>query len=146
MTRFLIGLCALLGAVPALADSVVAKRTIRNQAILTAEDLTLGETRHADGFDDPAALIGLETRQILYANRPILRSQVGAPALVDRNALVTMVYVAGGIEIATEGRALGRGAKGETVRVMNLSSRNTVTARVHGPALVHVFDASEPAQ
>ncbi len=139
MTRAIGLLCALiLTAAPALAEVVVAKRTIRAQAILTAADLELRDLGGLAGLTDLSALIGLETRQILYAGRPIPPDAVGPPAIVDRNALVTLVYAMGGVEIATDGRALGRAAQGEPVRVMNLSSRNTVTGHVLGPNLVSV--------
>ncbi|HHX90132.1 MAG TPA: flagellar basal body P-ring formation protein FlgA, partial [Paracoccus sp.] len=36
------------------------------------------------------------------------------------------------------GRALGRGGAGETIRIMNLASRSTVSGRVAGPGLVEV--------
>ncbi len=66
----------------------------------------------------------------LYPGRPILVSQIRAPALVERNAVVRMSYATGPLEIVTEGRALERGAAGDPVRVMNLASRQTVTGTV----------------
>ncbi len=123
------------------ADSAVAVRTIRAQAILTATDVELRATGQVGAFSDLAQLIGLETREILYAGRPIQPDQVGPPALVKRNEPVQMLYAVGGLQIATEGRALGRAAAGESVRVMNLASRNTVMAIVHGPSLVVVSNS-----
>jgi len=55
---------------------------------------------------------------------------VGLPAIVERNQIVVIIYTAGGIHITTEGRALERAGPGDLIRVMNLSSRNTITARI----------------
>lgn len=138
MTHALIAFLVFLVGVPAAADTLVAARTIRAQATLTAEDLRLipGEVPGALGAAEQA--IGLESRVILYAGRPILIDQVGPPALVERNELVSLVYATPFMRIATEGRALGRAGLGETLRVLNISSKTTVRAHVTGPGEVTV--------
>ena len=106
-------------------------RAIRSQTVLAAEDLTLAEATRAGrrrrdrGRGRPG---GAGRRSI--PGRPILASQLGAPALVERNQLVRMTYAEGALRIATEGRALDRAGAGEPVRVMNLASRQTVTGTV----------------
>jgi len=67
---------------------------------------------------------------VLYAGRPIRPGDVGPPALIERNQIVTLHYRSGPLTIAAEARALGRAAAGEEVRVMNLASRSTVTGTV----------------
>jgi flagellar basal body P-ring formation protein FlgA len=47
-------------------------------------------------------------------------------------------YAAGPLAITTEGRALARGGAGDVIRVLNLSSRNTVTGRVQPDGAVSV--------
>lgn len=61
---------------------------------------------------------------------PILKGQIGAPAIVERNQLVKMIYAEGPLNIATDGRTLDRGGPGDQIRVMNLSSRQVVTGSV----------------
>ena len=112
------------------ADSLVATRTLRAQTVLTAADMTLVEAAIPDALADPALAVGLEARVTLYAGRAIRAADVGPPALVDRNQVVSLIYLAGGLGIVTEGRALARAGAGDAVRVMNLSSRSTVTGRV----------------
>jgi flagellar basal body P-ring formation protein FlgA len=51
---------------------------------------------------------------------------------------VTLRYDHGGLMIMTEGRALDRAAEGESLRVLNLASRNTITAVAAAPGLVTV--------
>ncbi|MEM9126779.1 MAG: flagella basal body P-ring formation protein FlgA, partial [Pseudomonadota bacterium] len=42
------------------------------------------------------------------------------------------------LSITTEGRALGRGAAGDRIRVMNLSSRTTVTGLIRPDGQIEV--------
>ena len=84
------------------------------------------------------AAVGQEAKVALYPGRPILDSQLGAPALVERNAMVRMTYASGPLRIVTEGRALDRAGAGEPVRVMNLASRQTVTGTVAADGSIEV--------
>ena len=117
-------------AAPAFAEAVIATRTIRAQTVLTPADLTRVEADIPGALTDPGSAIGLETRVTLYAGRPVREGDVGPPAVIDRNQIVTLTYLAGGLGIVTEGRALARAGVGDPVRVMNLSSRSTITGRV----------------
>lgn len=114
----------------ASADTVVAAQTIRPQTILTVEHLALKRGDIPGGVDDPKQLLGMETRTALYAGRPIRQGDVGPPAIVERNQIVPLIFEANGLRISTEGRSLDRAGVGEFVRVMNLSSRSTVSGRV----------------
>ena len=114
----------------ALADTVVANRTIRPQTILSAHDLAVQPMVTSGSFTNPAKLIGQEARVALYAGQPIRFDAVGPPALIKRNQIITLRFSNSGLLIATDGRSLARAGVGEIVRVMNLSSRTTVTGLV----------------
>lgn len=114
---------------------ILAKRTLRVGVIVGPGDLLL------QGSDDQSLLnqlLGLEMRRAVYAGHSVTPDHLGPPTLVRRNEIVAMVYRAGGLGIRTEGRALTRGGKGETVEIMNLASRQTVRAVVTGPRQVEV--------
>lgn len=121
---------ALLAAGAVLAQSVMPVRAIRSQSVLAPEDLTLSDESVPGALASIEAAVGKEAKVALYPGRPILEAQVGAPALVERNAVVRMIYNSGPLRIVTDGRALDRAAAGEPVRVMNLTSRQTVTGTV----------------
>jgi flagella basal body P-ring formation protein FlgA len=129
---------AVIAAGAVLAQSVTPVRAIRSHTILSAEDLALAETTVPGAVAEIAAAVGREARVTLYPGRPILTSQIGAPALVERNQLVRMTYSEGALSIATEGRALDRAGAGEMVRVMNLASRQTVTGTVAADGSIEV--------
>lgn len=112
---------------PAFAESIVATRTIRAHSVLTAEDISLVAEALPGAASDPAAVIGQETRVTLYQGRAIRPDQLGPSASVDRNQLVTLAYRSPGVTILAEGRALARGGTGDVIRVMNSSSRTTVS-------------------
>lgn len=125
-----VSICLIMTAPCALADTVVAALTIRPQTVLTGAHLTMKRGDIPGGVEDPALLVGMETRTALYAGRPVRQSDVGPPAIVERNQIVPLIFEGGGLRISTEGRSLDRAGPGEYIRVMNLSSRSTVTGRV----------------
>ena len=125
-----LALIAVLCPTLAGAETLVAARNIRAQTLITAQDVTLEEVEVAGALGDPQAAIGQEARVALYAGRPIRAGDVGPPALIERNQVITLVYEAGGLQIVTEGRSLERAGPDEAVRVMNLASRITVSGRV----------------
>ncbi len=134
---FLSGLIATTG-VAALAETLVATRTIRSKSVVTAADLDQLPEVIPGALSDPADAIGMEARVTIYAGRPIRDGDLGRPALVERNEIVALVFRTGSLTITSEGRALGRAGAGEMVKVMNLSSRITVAGHVAEDGSVHV--------
>lgn len=117
-------------AVPAAADIVVATEIIRANTIIEPGVVGLKHGDVAGVHSDLDAVIGLEARKAIYPGRPVRIGDVGAPALVERNQIVVLKYNTSGLVISTEGRSLARAGEGEPLRVMNLSSRSTVTGKV----------------
>ncbi|GAA6180573.1 flagellar basal body P-ring formation chaperone FlgA [Shimia sp. NS0008-38b] len=117
-------------AVPAAADIVVATAIIRANSIIEPSAVGLKRGDVAGVHSDLNSVIGLEARKAIYPGRPVRLSDVGAPALVERNQIVTLKYNTSGLVIETEGRSLARAGEGEPLRVMNLSSRSTITGKV----------------
>jgi flagella basal body P-ring formation protein FlgA len=127
-----------LAAQPALAESLVATRTIRAQSVIGPEDVTLVAADLPGAVSDFESVVGQETRVAIYAGKPVRLSDLGPPTLVDRNQIVSLIYLSGSLAIATEGRALERGAEGEVIRIMNLGSRTTVSGRIGPDGAVYV--------
>ena len=111
---------------PAFADAVVANRVIRAGHVIADSDLSVVDAVIPDTIADPALIVGQEARVALYPGRPIREGQVGQPAIVHRNQVVSITYIMGTLAIFTEGRALDRGGVGDVISVVNLASRNTV--------------------
>lgn len=136
--KLLLAIIGIVLAQSAVADIIVPVRTIRAKEIIAAEDLVYKNMEAPGALDQPADIIGQEARIALYAGRPIHLGDIGAPAIVDRNDLVKIVFRQGGLEISTEGRSLGRGAEGDYVRVMNLASRTTINGRIRADGTIEV--------
>lgn len=141
MDRLALPLLALLllAAAPLQAGSVVAARTLRAQTVITAQDIAISDEVIPGAVSDPQAVIGLETRIAIYPGRPLHPGDLAPPAVVERNQTVSMAYQRGSLFIQTEGRALDRGAIGDTIRVMNSTSKATVTARIGADGIAYVF-------
>ncbi|PWJ16155.1 flagellar basal body P-ring formation chaperone FlgA [Jannaschia seohaensis] len=135
--RVLLILALLAG--PAAAQSVTVAQPVRAGTPIPGALLAFATTEIPDGFADPRDLIGMEARVNLYPGQPIRQVEVGPPTVIRRNALVALVFTRGGLTITSEGRALQRAGDGEAVRVMNLSSRSTVTgiATASGAVIVN---------
>ena len=114
------------------ADMVIATRTIRAQSVIIPDDVSVTDGDMTGIADDPAQVVGLEARRAIYAGRPIRLTDIGPPAVIERNQIVPIIFQKNGLQITAEGRSLSRAAPGERVRVMNMSSRNTVNGWV-GP-------------
>lgn len=128
----------------ALGDSLVAARVIKAHTPLVAEDVMLVAADIPGALTDPAQAIGQETRIAIYPGRPVLGSNLGPAAMVDRNQIVVLSYLVGGLAIRTEGRALSRGAEGEIIEVMNLASRTKITGRIGADGGVKVGPETTP--
>ncbi len=124
-------LCLLaLIASPVASETVVAARTIPALSIISANDVIVSDELIAGTVRDPGHVIGMEARVALFTGRPIRMDDVSFPAVVERNQLITLHYENNGLVISTEGRALGRAGPGDTIRVMNVNSRSTVSALI----------------
>jgi len=133
----LVFILALLAA-PVTADTLVAARTVRSHAIITPDDITIKDVAIPGALTFPEEAIGQEARVVLYAGRPIRPGDIGPAAIVDRNQIVRLIFQSGSLQIVTEGRSLGRGGVGDFIRVMNLSSRTTVSGIIAADGSVTV--------
>ena len=125
-------------AAPAQAEMLVPARTIPAAQVILADDLVRREGSVAGALSDPGLVVGMEARVALYPGRPIRPGDIGPPAVVERNQIILLIYSAGTLTITTEARALDRAGPGDAIRVMNLASRNTVTATIAADGTAHV--------
>ncbi|WP_343080503.1 flagellar basal body P-ring formation chaperone FlgA [Ostreiculturibacter nitratireducens] len=124
------------------SETVVAERTIRAQAMIMPEDVALSDMNVPGMLGSLDEVLGMEARVAIYAGRPIRPGDVGPPAVIERNQVVPLLYRAGALTISTEGRALGRGGVGDTIRVMNIASRTTLNGLIAADGSVHVLAGS----
>lgn len=130
---------------------VVAVRALGPGAELAAADFRL-EARSSTELPR-GALASLADPARVELTRPVKPGEVMTQAVlrprlaIKRGEMVTVLLDGRGFRIRAQGRAESDGRHGEAIRVMNLSSRREVLARVEGPGLVRIpFDGagSEP--
>lgn len=130
------------GRVFATARVPVLRRAVNSGEIVRAGDVEFAHVREdagrRDTITDPQRLIGQTARVRLREREPVRESDVRAPTLVTRNAAVTIVLQAGNLQLSAQGRAIEDGARGDTVRVVNVQSNRTIEAVVIGSDTVAV--------
>lgn len=136
MMRWLI-LC--LAPTSVMADALVATRMIPAGELINAEAVTLVDAGILGALSSLEAALGLEAKITIYPGRPIKAEDLGPVTEVERNQIVTLIYMSGGLRIQTEGRALSSGASDDVIPVMNLSSRTRVSGRVQQDGSVLVY-------
>lgn len=133
-------LAVCLGAVSfsAQAEEVTAAIMLKKGTVLADADVNIVTNDGEDFAEVREAYIGLELKRTIYEGHKITRGHVGAPIIVKRNTPVTMVYTYGTMKLTAKGRALGAGAIGDSITVMNTSSRKKIYGIVSGPEMVEV--------
>ncbi|MEO1028021.1 MAG: flagellar basal body P-ring formation chaperone FlgA [Pseudomonadota bacterium] len=123
----LIALCLCASAPTHFTSSLVATEVIRAGEVISSQNTEPGE----DGLSvEDQALLGKELKRTVYAGKQILAENTRAPRLIARNQLVTVKYQAGGLEITLTGRAMADAGAGDTIAVMNTSSRKLINGFV----------------
>lgn len=142
MKPLIFALLPLVMALPAGADSVVATRIIQPKSLITDEDITMVAMQIPNALADLAAAVGQEARVAISPGSAIKAADLVRATLVERNAIVSMYFIVGGLEIVTEGRALARGSEGDVIDIMNLSSRTRLRGRIMADGSVTVESGS----
>ncbi len=131
------------------AEVVVSRRALDRRDVIREADVTLARVERrklARGAGlDLAAVVGKAATRALRAGDPIAATDVENPRVVGRGELVTLTYERPGISLTARGRALGDGAVGDSVSVLNEQSRRTVEGVVVAAGVVRVDTTVAPA-
>lgn len=114
-----------------------APRLVANAAagtILAASDFEMAPvalaTAQAGGYADLDQLVGKQLLRASHAGVSLKPTDVGAPTVVTRNSLVTVLFHQASMTLTVKGQALSNAAAGDPVDVLN-----TVTRKIlHGVA------------
>jgi flagellar basal body P-ring formation protein FlgA len=92
-----------------------------------------------DALADPDALIGKTAKRALLPNQAIRSADIMDTPAVRRGESVTLMFEAGGLRLSLRGRAMGDGAVGSTIKVLNLQSNKNLDAIVESPGVARVL-------
>jgi len=87
-------------------------------------------------------LVGLSVKRALQPGRALYSSDVAPPVVISKGSVVTMTLQIGNLSLTASGRALEDGGNGDTIRVMNIKSKQTVDAKVLNAGQVAVTSNS----
>lgn len=124
-------------------ETVALVRSLARGDLVSVADLVVERRPRAEARDalDLAGAKGLAARRALREGQPLRAGDLMRPQHVDRGALVTLIYMAGGMSLSLKAKALQAGAAGDVVSVQNLQSKRAVTGVVTGPSEVTVTAA-----
>ncbi len=118
-------------------------RNLRKGEIISVNDIQFTDIPERlvarDQILDADQLIGMTPARVLVAGRPVKESDISAPQMVTRGDEITIQYNVGGMLLTAKGRAMDNGAKGEFIRITNLSSAKQLQAEVTGSRTVTVY-------
>ena len=128
--------------VEALAEMVVAARTLERGEGLSASDLAVvkRDLTQVQGryFKEIGEAAGLRVKSTLRANSPVRKDNLEKVPIVKSGQVVTIVAENDVVRITVTGRAKVAGAQGDLITVQNLSSQKEIAARVVDAATVKV--------
>jgi len=121
----------------------VAKKQIKKDQFISGDLFEIKKrlinTLNHQFIDINTDLNGKKMKISLDRGRPLLKSMVEMPPLVERWKEVTIVAKVGGVEVSTVGKSLQQGNFGEIIKVQNINSRKTIRAKVIAKDTVEVL-------
>ena len=122
--------------VPVLLNNLNADEIISTNDIKWI-DMPLRQMQ-PDTVVDADKLIGKTPVRMVVAGAPVRDRDVKSPQLIARGDEILLQFNQGGIQLTAKGKAMQNGTEGEVIRVMNLSSNQSLRAEVTGSKSVVV--------
>lgn len=130
------------GRIQVVLSVPVLKTGLRQGDVIGSGDISWVDMRAADVSAnivvDAEKLVGQTPRRGITALRPISAGDIQPPVMVKKGDLVTLTLQNGIIHLTMQGKALESGAAGDSVRVINTASNQTVEGIVTGAQSVDV--------
>src|ERR1700722_10845508 len=123
------------GTAVEMLEAAILTRNVERGDVLKASDVVTERRPKAEVGNDAAPrghAIGMQMRKGLRAGQALRVADLGKPDLVQRDGNVTLIYEAAGIYLTARGKAVDNGTEGDTVTVLNLQSKRTITGTVVG--------------
>src|SRR3984957_1477901 len=118
-----------------MLEAAVLTRNVDRGDVLKASDVVIERRPKAEVGNDAATRghsVGMQMRKSLRAGQPLRVADLGKPDLVQKDGNVTLIYEAAGIYLTSRGKAVDSGTEGDTVTVLNLQSKRTISGIVVG--------------
>ena len=124
---------------PMVSTDVLARTVQRGETLgvgdFTSTEMLVAQARNAVSAEEAS---GREARRTLRSGLPVRATDLAEPRLVRRGDAVTIRLRNGGLTISAVGRALADGALGNSIRVFNEATNQTLNAIVEEAGVVGV--------
>jgi len=121
-----------------------AKAIISKGKVVTAEDLEIKRARVTDAPEDFTdnfdIVVGKRALTDIFPGEPLRLSRLDNPIVVQKGDIVKILLQKPGLTVTARGKAKEDGHIGDTVKVINLSSKKVIFCRVRSKDLVQVID------
>jgi flagellar basal body P-ring formation protein FlgA len=134
------------GVAVEMLDAAVLTRNVDRGDVLKASDVVIERRPKAEVGSDAATrgrAVGMQMRKGVRAGQALRTADLGKPDLVQRDDNVTLIYEASGIYLTARGKAVDSGTEGDTVTVLNLQSKRTISGVVVGRDQVAISIATQ---
>ncbi len=131
------------------SDAVlVYARSLAVGEVIEASDLQWSDEAVAasDGPGAPDTVIGLAARLPLRAGAPVALHELIAPKVIRRDQMVTVDYAADGVSLSLSAKALADAAVGDSVQVINLTSKKIIEAVATAPGHAAIGPGADVAR
>lgn len=129
-----------------VTDVPVLRHSVMPGEIITDADVEWTTVRtdriRRGAVTDLRRIVGLTPRRPLTPGTTLSQRDLEERIVVEKGALVTIVYRTPNMTLSTLGRALDDGADGAPIRVVNTQSDRTIEAVVAGPDRVEIQPVS----
>jgi len=122
------------GIINIFQDVLCASNSLKRHQLIREEDIHIERRNSArlshDIMINPEEVIGKRTKKAVKINMPLRGNFLELPPLVKRGDPVTVLAESSNFLIKTIGEVLEKGNKGQIIKVLNISSRKGIYARV----------------
>ncbi len=118
-----------------MLEAAVLTRNVDRGDVLKSSDVVIERRPKAEVGSDAASrdrAVGMQMRRPNRAGQALRVADLGKPDLVQKDDNVVLIYESSGIYLTARGKAIDTGTEGDTVNVLNLQSKRTITGTVVG--------------
>jgi flagella basal body P-ring formation protein FlgA len=126
-------------------EVVTLARAIPRGETIRESDIVVERLPRADVVTDALSraelVVNQAARRALRSGQTLRAADLMKPQIVSRDDGVTIIFRTKSITLTLRGKAMGNGAEGEMISVLNPTSKRIVQATVTAPGVVTVNDA-----
>lgn len=134
------------GTLVETVEVVTLARPIPRGEAIRDSDIVVERLPRADVQTDALTraeqVVNQAARRALRSGQTLRAADLMKPQIVSRDDAVTIVFKTSAITLTLRGKAMGNGAEGENITVLNPQSKRLVQGTVTAPGVVTVYEAN----